>query len=37
MLLASLNEAAMLVATAEAPEQARGEVGTEVERLLGAL
>jgi AcrR family transcriptional regulator len=37
MLLASLNEAAMLVAAAEAPEQARGEVGTEVERLLGAL
>jgi AcrR family transcriptional regulator len=37
MLLASLNEAAMLVATAETPEQTRREVGGEVERLLDGL
>ena len=37
LLLASLNEAAMLVATADEPERVRAEVGTEVERLLDGL
>jgi AcrR family transcriptional regulator len=37
LLLAALNEAAMLVANAEEPEQARREVGHEVERLLASL
>jgi len=37
LLLAALNEAAMLVANAEDPEGARGEVGEEVERLLASL
>jgi len=37
LLLAALNEAAMLVATAVEPEQARAEVGEEVERLLASL
>ena len=37
LLLAALNEAAMLVANADAPEEARREVGREVERLLDGL
>ena len=37
LLLAALNEAAMLVANAEEPERARRDVGPEVERLLANL
>ena len=37
LLLAALNEAAMLVANAEEPERARRDVGQEVERLLVSL
>ena len=37
LLLAALNEAAMLVANAEDPERTRRDVGHEVERLLASL
>ena len=37
LLLASLNEAAMLVANAEDPKTTRAVVGDEVERLLASL
>jgi AcrR family transcriptional regulator len=37
LLLAALNEAAMLVANADDPVATRGEVGTTVERLLARL
>lgn len=37
MLLAAMNEAAMLVALADDPAAARAEVGVAVERLLGRL
>jgi hypothetical protein len=37
MLLGALNEAALLVATAKRPKQARAEVGRTVEQVLARL